>query len=154
MLKDAIQRIKDVAEALPDDDPDKLDMLNIEGDYSKLMEWALVKRREHLENAKAVKALTKRYTERSKSLENKAEGLKGVIRWMMESAKKDSFKCAYGSVSFRNVPPKAIVTDESKLPDEYFKKTVDKSAINAALAEGKSIDGVSMDNGSISLTIR
>ncbi len=51
-------------------------------------------------------------------------------------------------------PPKPIVTDESKLPDRFFKikKELSKSLVNQAIKDGEQLEGVALDNGSYSLT--
>lgn len=153
-IQDAIQRIKTVAGALPDDDPDKVEMLNIEGDYAALMEWAIVKRSEHLADAECNKSLADKYAKRKKSYESKADSLKGIIQSLMIAAGENKFKCYAGTCSMRNVAPKPIVTDEGKIPDDYFKRVLDKTLINQAVKDGFQIDGVSMDNGGVSLMIR
>ena len=51
-------------------------------------------------------------------------------------------------------PPKPIVTDETKLPDRFFKieKTLKKAELNKAIKDGETFEGVTIDNGSFSLT--
>ncbi len=59
------------------------------------------------------------------------------------------------TLSIRDVAPKAVVTDEAAVPDEYCRivRKPDMAAIKAGLDTGP-IDGVSLDNGGVSLTIR
>lgn len=49
--------------------------------------------------------------------------------------------------------PKVIVTDESKIPDKFFKieKKLDKASLNKAYNDGEPIEGISLDNGSYSI---
>jgi hypothetical protein len=156
MIKDAIDRIKKIASIMDDDDPDKIEMLNIEGDYNSLIRWAIIKRNEHLSNALGCDVLVKKYTYKKKSHENKAENIKGLIEWIMDAANELKFTCDVGSVSFRENPPKPYITDESILPKDYINtvNTVNKSKINEDIKAGLTIEGVSIDNGSRSLTIR
>lgn len=60
------------------------------------------------------------------------------------------------SVIFKQVPPKPIVTDESKLPERFFRieKKVNKTAINEAIKNGEEIEGVTMDNGGLTIAIK
>ncbi len=155
-FKNSLQRIREIAQALPDDDPDKAEMLNTEGDYSKWMVWALTKRNEAIATQDAAKELANKYTARSKSFGNKADSLKDLIGYIMSQAGETKFTCEVGTVSERNIPPKPIVIDESKIPDDYFdiKKVLRKSDVNQAIKDGYEIDGVAMDNGGTSLTIR
>lgn len=52
-------------------------------------------------------------------------------------------------LSVKKVPPKPIITDETKIPKKFLrtKTEVDKTAINKAFKEGEAIPGVSLDNG-------
>ena len=153
-IKDCIGNIRKIAELLEDDDPDKIDMMDIEGDYTSLMNWALVKRAENIAQANAAKELVDRYQARKKSFENKADSMKGIIESLMDAANESKFKSECGSASFRNIAPKPVVTDEILVPNRFYKKTIDKTAINKAVKDGEEILGVSMDNGGRSLTIR
>lgn len=56
----------------------------------------------------------------------------------------------------QNKPVSVIVTDEKQIPDEYFKtvRTLDKTALNAAVKGGKSVAGTSLSNGGQTLAIR
>lgn len=155
-FKEAMKRIRTVAESLPDDDPDKQEMLDIEGDYSKLMEWAIIKRSEALIMADGCKSLSDTYTERKKRFENKSERIKDVIRVIMDCANERSYKGVAGTVSISQVKPKPIIQDENKVPDRFKKTTVsiDKAAINKAVKEGEDISGVVMDNGGEAISIR
>ena len=151
---EAINRIKAVADTLPDDDPDKLEMLNIEGDYNALIDWALTRYQEHKFSEKNAKALAARYTERAKSFEKAKERTKGIIEWIMGSAQETAYKSYVGTVSTRTNPAKPRVIDEDLLPDEFFTRTLSKSKLNAAIKDGEQFEGVVMDNGSTSLNIR
>jgi hypothetical protein len=155
-IKESLSKIRTIAETLPDDDPDKVEMMDIEGDYSSLMKWALIKRNEHISTSNAAKELSDKYKAREKSFKSKADNMKSIIEMLMDTANEVKFTCEVGTASKRNVPPKPIVTDESKLPEKYIKitKSVDKTAINKDVKDGLEIDGVAMDNGGTSLTIR
>jgi hypothetical protein len=154
-FKDALDRLKLIADTLPEDDPDREEMLNVEGDYSKLMEWAITKRNECLFQADACKALADKYAARKKAIEKRGEDMKSVMEVIMSCANETKY-VGTATVSVREVKPKPIVQDENKVPNEYKKTTVsiDKTAINKAVKDGKTIAGVVMDNGSTTLTIR
>lgn len=154
-FKDALDRIKHIAEALPDDDPDKLEMMNVEGDYSNLMEWALTKRNEAIEFQKACKELQAKYSLRAESFSRKADSMKEVCGLIMGCANERKYKGASGTVGFRSVPPSVIIIDESKIPDEFKKTTVsvDKTLLKKALKDG-AIDGAELSNGGETIGIR
>lgn len=60
------------------------------------------------------------------------------------------------TLSVRDVPPKAIVSDEAALPNELckFKRSPDIAAIKAEMEAGRAAPGVTLDNGGRTLTIR
>lgn len=152
---DALDRLKVIADALPEDDPDKAEMLNVEGDYSQLMEWAITKRNECLAQADACKTLADKYAARKQSLEKRGDSMKSVMEVVMNCAGENKYT-GTATVSLRAVAPKPVIQDESQIPDEYKKTTVsiDKTAINQAVKDGKTIAGVVMDNGGTTISIR
>ena len=154
-FNDALDRLKTIADALPDDDPDKLDMLNIEGDYNKLMEWAIIKRNEHIALSDMNKDLSSNYKIRSDRFAKKADDMKDVIGMIMDSAGETKYN-GIATVTVKNVPPKPVVSNELLVPKEYkkTKEYIDKVAINKAIKEGASIDGVTLDNGGKTIQIR
>lgn len=153
-FKEALDRIRLVAQSLDDDDPDKVEMLNIEGNYSELMDWAIKKRTQNLHIEKANNDLGMLYIARANRFAAKAAAVKDIIAHIMVCAGEKSYKGDFGTVTKKNNPPKPIVTDAEKVPDQYKKKVIDKTAINEAIKNGEIIEGVSMDNGSESITIR
>jgi hypothetical protein len=56
--------------------------------------------------------------------------------------------------SYMRVNPKPIVSDESKIPEKYWKieKSIKKAEINQAIKDGDVIEGVTFDNGGYALT--
>lgn len=155
-FKQALERLRIIAETLPDDDPDKKELLDAEGDYTDLMEWALVKRNEYLAKAEGNKALCDTYAARRKSFENRAEGMKEVVGLIIREAGEKKYQGIAGTVSIGQKPQGVIVTDESKIPDQFFKteRVLMKSELNKAIKEGQEIAGTALDNGGEQLCIR
>lgn len=56
--------------------------------------------------------------------------------------------------SYMRVNPKPIISDESKIPEKYWKieKSIKKAEINQAIKDGDVIEGVTYDNGGYVLT--
>lgn len=52
------------------------------------------------------------------------------------------------------VNPKPIITDESKIPEKFWKvtKSIKKAELNQAVKDGEVIEGVTLDNGGYTLT--
>lgn len=153
-FKNALERIKLIAECLDEHDPDKIEMMNIEADYSGLMEWAIKKRTEYMSLENANKELAEIYKIRAARFGNNAENIKEVIGLIMSCANETSYKGIAGTVTKKTNPSKPIVIDENLVPDAYKKKIIDKTAINEAIKNGAIIDGVSFDNGSESIIVR
>lgn len=155
-FQEALKRIREIAQSLPEDDPDRSEMMEVEGDYSKLIEWALRKRKEYVAQAEAAKDLVETYKKRQNRFEDRADNFKQLTCMIMDAAGETKYQGVSGTVTIKAVPPKPVVTDESKIPDNYIKTTtsIDKAAINAAVKNGASIPGVSMDNGGVTTQIR
>ena len=156
MLKDALDRIREVALSLPEDDPDRLEMLDTEGDFSDLMEWAIRKRNDYLSLADGAKALSETYAARKKAFENRADSMKDIIAVIMNTAGETKYQGAAATVSIRAVSPKPIISDESLIPEDYWrvKKEINKTSINEAVKSGATIPGVTLDNGGVTISIR
>lgn len=87
-----------------------------------------------------------------KDLEAKQEVLKEqIIREYLEDG-----VCPSGIIHIKKLPRGVIVTDESKIPDQFFKieRKLDKKALNEAVKGGETIDGVTLDNGGYTIMIR
>ena len=56
----------------------------------------------------------------------------------------------------KKIPPKLIVTDESKLPDKFFKteRKLNKAGLNKEFKAGNYYAGCAMDNGGYTLAIK
>jgi len=79
-----------------------------------------------------------------------------AIMALLQSAGLDKLTLAEATLSVRNVAPKAIVTDEAAVPDDFckFTRKPDMAAIKAGMESGAVVPGVALDNGGNSLTIR
>ncbi len=154
-FQDALERIRHIAQTLPDDDPDKLEMINVEGDYSKLMEWAILRRVECLNMADGCKSIIETYKQRQERFNRKADTFKDICGVIMDCANERSYKGSAGTVSYRATPQSVVIVDESKIPDEYKKTTitVDKTALKKALQEGN-VMGAQLSNGGESIQVR
>jgi hypothetical protein len=154
-FQDALDRIRHIAQSLPDDDPDKLEMINVEGDYSNLMEWAILKRVECLNLSEGCKSISDTYKARQERFNRNADTFKDICGVIMDCANERSYKGSAGTVSYRANPQSVVIVDESKIPDEYKKTTitVDKAALKKALQDGDVL-GAQLSNGGESLQVR
>lgn len=60
------------------------------------------------------------------------------------------------NLTIKKVPPKPVITDEDKIPDRFWKvkREIDKAALNKAVKNGVTFEGVTMDNGNYTVAIR
>lgn len=95
-------------------------------------------------------------TARKKRASERVEHNRDALKALLECAGLDKLTLAEATLSVRNVPPKAIVTDEAAVPDDFckFTRKPDMAAIKAGVEAGAAVPGVSFDNGGTSLTIR
>ncbi len=152
--EEVLNTLREIAEGLSDDDPDKQAMLDQEADFSSLIEWGIRKRSEAQVFAEGCKELEQNYKQRRQSWEKKADAMRDFIGTLMSAAGETSYKGSAGTVSVKSVAPKPMVQNESHVPRQYKKTVIDKSAINEAVKEGVSIPGVVLDNGGITTQIR
>lgn len=103
------------------------------------------------------KEMIKNLGERRDSMERAIETMKGVIFLAMEKANLPQVKHPCATISVRNTPPQMVITDESTIPAEFWKRadpTLDKTALKDALKSGTAIPGAVMSNGGRALAIR
>lgn len=90
-------------------------------------------------------------------LETAAESRRRVICQAMERAEIESIKTPLATLSMRTLPPKVVLTDERRIPAEYWKPQepkLDKRALLDDLKNGFKIDGAELSNGGQTLSVR
>lgn len=141
---------------LAEDERFYLDTLEGETDLYELTRLLLV-RIEEDEGVQAI--LSEQMADRTARKQRAAERVKHnreAIMALLQCAGIDKLTLPEATLSVRNVPPKAIVTDEAAVPDDFckFTRKPDMAAIKAGVESGAAVPGVSFDNGGTSLTIR
>lgn len=143
-------------DVLTEDERAYLDTLEGETDLCELVRKLL----NEIEQDEGVQsALAEQISDRQARKARAAERVKHnreAIAALLECANLDKLALPEATVSVRQLPPKAIVTDEAAVPDEFckFTRKPDLTAINAGMESGAAIPGVSFDNGGTSLTVR
>lgn len=104
----------------------------------------------------ALTDLIKTMQERRARFELRMRSIEGVIFSLMHAADLKKVELAEATLSFRNNPPKVVITDEAALPHYYLrnKPEPDKTKIKEALQLGEEIPGACLSNGSVSLSVR
>lgn len=94
---------------------------------------------------------------RQKMWENKAEGIRRYLLMCVQAANRKSIKTVFNTVSLRNGRDKLVINIDA-LPDEFKSVKVvvsaDHKKIDQAIAEGVSLEGVTVEPGQPSIAIR
>lgn len=107
--------------------------------------------------ATAVKARAAVLTLRAKKFEDKAETLRGLLVRAMEAAGVKTLPLATATLSLKSVAPGLVITDETKIPMNFFERQAPKlnrEALKKALEAKQSIEGAALGNGSQTLQVR
>lgn len=101
----------------------------------------------------ALKAREADMSARRKRIENRVKARREGMKAILDATGLPKWERPLATLSLRNVAPKPVVQDESALPDEFCRITrkPDMAAIKAA---DELPEGVTMDNGGVSLTVR
>ncbi len=94
---------------------------------------------------------------RKTGIGRRIDSLRTIIAQAMEIGGIKTLPLPEATLSFANVPPKLIVTDESLIPTRFWKAqdpTLDRKAMNEAIKAGEEIPGTSRTNGGTTLKIR
>lgn len=107
----------------------------------------------------AAKALAATYTERASRLEDRKAALRDALTEALERSQAPMpLRLAEGTVSLKDTPPSAIVTDEALLPDEFwrtkFTKSVDLRSVTLSLREGVEVPGATLRNSRRTVSVR
>jgi hypothetical protein len=108
--------------------------------------------------AEAIEARIKDLQARKQRLLHGAETLRNLVLQCMEVRGEKSIQSPALTLSVSLRAPDIVVTDEASVPSRFFvpqPPKLDKKALKAAVLEdGEVIDGVTVGNGKISLTVR
>lgn len=109
-------------------------------------------------HAEACKVLAATYSERAKVLIERGQRYRRAAASFLQEVGEKNIRLPEGTISWRAANPEILGTipAPSALPDWAVKhpRCRDEAAIKAGLADGKTIPGVSLSNGGVSLTIR
>lgn len=104
-------------------------------------------------DATALKEQIEARRSRADRCKHRIEARRDALRALMECAGVDKLPLPEATLTLRKVPPKAIVTNDSELPDEFC--TFIRKPNMVKIKEANTLPpGVSLDNGGVSLTVR
>jgi Siphovirus Gp157 len=86
----------------------------------------------------------------------RAERRRAIVRDAMLEAGVDKLAMPDFTVSTRKGPVHLVVTDEERIPHEFFQlfKQLDKRAVSAALKNGAHVPGAELSNPGMTLSVR
>ena len=95
--------------------------------------------------------------ERMHRIEHRAEKKRAVVTAIMERAEIKKLAEPDFTAALRAVPPSLLVTDETQIPEPFWKPQppkLDKRGVLAALSAGRTVPGAQLGNGGTTLTVR
>lgn len=130
----------------------------IQGAFEEKVEQLLAIIKNETAYAQMLKAESKSLTERAAVSDNKVASIKAYIATAMDTAGKKSIRAGLHAVTVRKPSKTVEITDESKVPIEYFEfvtsKKFDLSAIKLQLKSEKLVPGAELKTGKPSLLIK
>jgi hypothetical protein len=141
---------------LAEDDALRADMIEGETEAFEILEELERRRREA---AHLIDGLTPDLVAmglRQKRFERREEAVRLLMFKIMEMAGIKKHEMSLATLSMRNGPVKVVITDETRLTDEYvrIKREPNKIAIKDALENGTRVDGAELSNPVPVLSIR
>lgn len=105
-------------------------------------------------------AWIKKIQDRVSAKKHRVEMLRASIEQAMLIVEQDKLNLPTATVFVSKRKPGLIVESEADIPSEFFKTPeppapkLDKTALAAALKDGRDVPGARLDNGTVSLSIR
>lgn len=154
----AARIVRDHVAQLAGDDPDFIRDA-IEGETSLIEIVAALAAADGEDDAiiEGINIYQKKLTDRKNRIESRQDIRRALIASAMDLAELKKLETPAGTISLKAVAPKAIVNDESAIPSEYFETPppkLNKTALTAALKEGRDILGATLSNGGSTIQIR
>jgi Siphovirus Gp157 len=158
-VHDSLKKLKEIRYGVEPEDLDGLsDGLVESADFQTLCLEIAESAVEHELQAKAVADRITEMSERKARLVRTAETLRSVVLQAMEIRGQSSIPSPTLTLSVTRRGGDLVVTDEALIPTRFFKQpspVLDKKALKeTVVADGEIIEGATIGNGSISLTIR
>lgn len=130
----------------------------MEGTFAEKVEYLLKRSNEALVFARVCAEEEKRLAERRKMLEKRANRIKDYIKHQMLISQINKFEFATFTTYLQNDPPKVVVSDESLIPNEWWREKVErevdkKSIIEHYKATKQAVPGIQVEQG-VSLRIK
>ncbi len=153
----AAKQLRDSLRLITDDEEVIADTIEGETNLELAIQNALHSLGEDEIQQDGLSAYIKKLSERLERTNHRIERKRDAILQAMQAGEKRKLTLPEATISIRDIKPSLDVTDESKIPSQYFveqKPKLDRAALKADLEAGKAVAGAVMDNGGTGLTIR
>jgi hypothetical protein len=158
-LSSEITKAAEIRKALQEqDDPQLiLDMIEGETDLNEAVAVIYEEMVDDIAMAAGIEAFSKTLTERHSRLLKGIETRRGLILMAMDRAGMETIKTPLATITVRDTPKTAVITDEAMIPAQFWKPQdpkLDKKALTDALKDGAEVPGATLSNGGITLSVR
>lgn len=154
----AAQALRDTLKAVIGEDADTLrDTIEGETSLHDAIASVMASIREDEIMTAGLAVMLKDLGQRKNRIEERIGRKRTAIEQAMQIGEIRTIELADATLSIKTTPRAVEVTDEAKIPAKFWKPQdpkLDRAAIKAALKDGESIDGATLDNGGITLQIR
>ncbi len=132
------------------------DTIDGETPFLEVVQRVLDQRQEAETMADAIKQRETALKERRERYERKSEAMRGMLKWLMQTAKQDKLVLPEATLSMLKPRSSVVVDDLDQLPQGYtrIKKEADKVAIAKAFENGEPVPGAHVVEGEPSLMVR
>lgn len=143
-----------------DDDELVADAIEGETDLLEAIDAALSEMDECDVMVEGLKAKIEQFTERKRKTEDRKKRVQALIEQAMLTTEQQSFRLPTATLTLRKNAPGLIVQDESAIPSRFFVKQerpapkLDKRGLLEAIKAKEEIKGATLDNGSVTLSVR
>lgn len=149
--------VANIRDAIGDDEDAQLDMIEGETSLKEVLEQAAQRLAVLTANAEAIKKVRDDLAARAARFERQDELLRTAICAALADADLKKVELSTATLSRAPSPPKVMVTAESEIPAEFWKRsdpTLDKRKLGEALKDGAAIPGATLSNQAETLRVR
>lgn len=156
VIRSQVEKLLHDCPEMADDPILRADMIEAETDLVEYVRKIVRKCFEADAFAKAIDIIIEQYQAQANDFTLRQDALRRHIFNLMQSAGLKKMELPEATLSIRRGQQWAIITQEEKIPEEYWRirRDPDKTKIRAALLNGTTIPGAMLSNAEPSLAIR
>lgn len=153
----AVQALRESLAQLGEDEALLLDTIEGQTGLFEAFDKLLLRMTENRAMIAGIGQVSEEIDERKRRFEKRLEADRALIEQAMMIAELDKVERPAATLSLAKRAPSLVVTTEADIPAEFWKAAdpkLDRKALAAAIAEGRSIPGAELSNAAPSLTVR